>query len=70
MILLPFYLFTFLLLFFSACTETVSDAKQEAAQPRIYPDYVGVTVPVNIAPPNRRRHSPGSIPTMSASPFP
>ena len=33
-----------------ACTETVSDAKQEAAQPRIYPDYVGVTVPVNIAP--------------------
>ena len=50
MILLPFYLFTFLLLFFSSCTETVSDAKQEAAQPRIYPDYVGVTVPVNIAP--------------------
>ena len=33
-----------------ACTETVSDAKQEAEQPRIYPDYVGVTVPVNIAP--------------------
>ena len=33
-----------------ACTETVSDAKQEAAQPRIYPDYTGVTVPVNIAP--------------------
>ena len=33
-----------------ACTETVSDARQEAAQPRIYPDYTGVTVPVNIAP--------------------
>ena len=33
-----------------ACTETVTDAKQEAEQPRIYPDYVGVTVPVNIAP--------------------
>ena len=33
-----------------ACTETVSDARQENAQPRIYPDYVGVTVPVNIAP--------------------
>ena len=33
-----------------ACTETVGDAKQEAAQPRIYPDYTGVTVPVNIAP--------------------
>ena len=33
-----------------ACTETVTDAKQEVEQPRIYPDYVGVTVPVNIAP--------------------
>ena len=51
-VLLPFYLFTFLPLFFVACTETVSDAKQEAAQPQIYPDYVGVTIPVNIAPLN------------------
>ena len=33
-----------------ACTETVSDAKQETAQPNIYPDYIGVTIPVNIAP--------------------
>ena len=32
------------------CTETVSDARQEAGQPRIYPDYIGVTIPVNIAP--------------------
>lgn len=39
------------LLLFAACTtETVNDAKLEAAQPQIYPDYVGVTVPVNIAP--------------------
>jgi Tol biopolymer transport system component len=38
------------LLLFTACTETVSDARQEAAQPRIYPDYLGVTIPVNIAP--------------------
>ena len=37
---------------FTACTETVSDAKQEAAQPQIYPDYVSVTIPVNIAPLN------------------
>ena len=50
--LLPFYLFTFLLLSFAACTETVSDAKQETAQPSIYPDYIGVTIPVNIAPLN------------------
>ena len=48
---LPFYLFTFLL-FLAACTETVSDAKQEAVQPSIYPDYFGVTIPVNIAPLN------------------
>ena len=34
------------------CTETVSDAKQETAQPQIYPDYLGVTIPVNIAPLN------------------
>ena len=36
----------------AACTETVSDAKQETAQPQIYPDYLGVTIPVNIAPLN------------------
>ena len=47
--ILPFYLFTFLL-FFAACTETVSDARQENVQPQIYPDYPGVTIPVNIAP--------------------
>ena len=41
------------LLFFAACTtETVSDAKQEKEQPQIYPDYLGVTIPVNIAPLN------------------
>ena len=33
------------------CTsETVSDAKQEKELPKIYPDYVDVTIPVNIAP--------------------
>ena len=40
----------FTILLFSACTETVSDAKQENALPQIYPDYIGVTIPVNIAP--------------------
>jgi len=34
------------------CTETVKDAKLEAVQPQIYPDYLGVTIPVNIAPLN------------------
>ena len=49
--IIPFYLLTFLL-FLAACTETVSDAKQEPGQPDIYPDYLGVTIPVNIAPLN------------------
>ena len=34
------------------CNEAVSDAKQEGGLPQIYPDYVGVTIPVNIAPLN------------------
>ena len=36
----------------ASCDEKISDAKQEAAQPPIYPDYLGVTIPVNIAPLN------------------
>ena len=37
----------------SSCTmEPVRNARQEKVQPKIYPDYVGVTVPVNIAPLN------------------
>lgn len=35
---------------FVACDENVSDAKQEKVTPQIYPDYLGVTIPVNIAP--------------------
>ncbi len=35
----------------TGCTsETVSNAKQEKVLPQIYPDYIGVTIPVNIAP--------------------
>ena len=34
----------------TACTETVSDATQENILPQIYPDYTGVTIPMNIAP--------------------
>ena len=47
-------LFTLLsVLLLTACsTETVSDAKQEKNQPNIYPDYLGVTIPVNIDPLN------------------
>ena len=49
--IVPLYLFT-LLLFFAGCDEKVSDVKQETALPSIYPDYIGVTIPVNIAPLN------------------
>ncbi len=43
----------FILLTVSSCTmEAVRDARQETAHPKIYPDYVGVTIPVNIAPLN------------------
>lgn len=41
-----------LILLFSACTESVSDARQETVKPSIYPDYLGVTIPLNIAPLN------------------
>ena len=34
----------------ASCSVAVENAKQETALPRIYPDYVGVTVPINIAP--------------------
>ncbi len=40
-------------LFLAACTtERVSDSRQESVLPHIYPDYVGVTIPANIAPLN------------------
>ncbi len=37
---------------FAACTESVDNARQSNDQPRIYPDYTGVTVPAEIAPLN------------------
>ena len=48
-ILSLFHLLAFSFLIVS-CNETIKDAKQEAHQPQIYPDYLGVTIPVNIAP--------------------
>ena len=47
-------LFTLLaLVLITSCTmEIVRDAKQEMTQPKIYPDYTGVIIPVNIAPLN------------------
>ncbi len=34
----------------ASCGKRVHDARQMAQQPEIYPDYVGVTIPVGIAP--------------------
>ncbi|MBR3455178.1 MAG: PD40 domain-containing protein [Bacteroidaceae bacterium] len=45
-----FYILLSLLLCAACTNETVSDARQETGQPDIYPDYIGVTIPVNIAP--------------------
>ncbi len=36
----------------AACNNTPGDIKQQDALPRIYPDYIGVTIPVGIAPLN------------------
>ena len=49
--ILTFCLLVFLL-FLVACDEKVRDARQETVLPQIYPDYLGVTIPVNIAPLN------------------
>ncbi len=46
-----YFLLTILVL--TACTsESVKDARQESTFPHIYPDYLGVTIPANIAPLN------------------
>ena len=47
-VFLPFYLFTFLLL--SCGPQVPKDYTSSDKQPDIYPDYKGVTVPVNMAP--------------------
>lgn len=41
-----------LMLCVSSCTESVKNPAQESSLPTIFPDYVGVTIPSNIAPLN------------------
>ena len=55
--LLTSYLLLLASCLFASCDEKVSDARQESAQPQIYPDYIGVTIPVNIAPLNFNMHN-------------
>lgn len=48
---LSLYLFT-LSAFWQSCSEAVTNARKEESVPQIFPDYVGVTIPSNIAPLN------------------
>ena len=50
--ILYLHILTAIMVLMACTTETVSDAKQETAHPSIYPDYIGVTIPVNVAPLN------------------
>ena len=42
----------------TACTEQPQQAEERAEYPAIFPDYVGVTIPYNIAPLNFRLDFP------------
>lgn len=47
------YIILFSILLFAACsTPRVHDAQELSCQPPLFPDYAGVTVPINIAPLN------------------
>ena len=45
-------LFTFHFSLFTSCTSTPTDVVMQDTLPDIYPDYVGVTIPAEIAPLN------------------
>ena len=45
----------------TSCAERPHDAQPVGAQPLIYPDYIGVTVPAGIAPLNFNLMQPGSV---------
>ena len=59
--LLTSYLLVLTSFLFVSCDEKISDARQEYTQPGIYPDYVGVTIPVNIAPLNFNMHDETAV---------
>jgi hypothetical protein len=47
-----FILFSFHFSLFTSCTSTPKDVVMQDALPNIFPDYIGVTIPVEIAPLN------------------
>ena len=44
------YIWILIVSLFVSCTESVTDAEKVDRWPEIYPDYVGVTIPADIAP--------------------
>ena len=44
------YIWILIVSLFVSCTESVTDAEKVDRWPDIYPDYVGVTIPADIAP--------------------
>ena len=46
------YILISALMLLSACTESVDNAARQDQLPKIFPDYIGVTIPENIAPMN------------------
>jgi hypothetical protein len=48
------FLFFFLILLFTGCSRSLPEAEKVDALPPVFPDYIGVTVPGNIAPLNFR----------------
>jgi len=46
------YIFGLILLFFVSCSHGIPDSKKTDKIPSIFPDYIGVTIPSNIAPLN------------------
>ncbi len=48
----PYFILSYLILILSACTPSPKNITEVDSLPDIYPDYIGVTVPYNIAPLN------------------
>lgn len=50
--ILTYLIFTYFILCAAGCTPSPKDVRETDALPPVYPDYVGVTIPYNIAPLN------------------
>ncbi len=48
----PYFILSYIILLLASCTPSPKDVADTDTLPDIYPDYIGVTVPYNIAPLN------------------